>query len=100
LLFLLVVTGGVLIAGKGIGKGITTGDGGAVVSGITQGAASIGQGVGQGVESVVTGATDGVLSVGHGLFSGVKNVGRGIGGAFTGKKSPSKPPRGPRKSAS
>ena len=82
------MTGGALLAGKGIGKGITRGDGRALVHGIGTGAASVGAGVGQGVESVVMGATDGVLSVGQGLFSGVKNVGRGIGGAFAGKKSP------------
>jgi len=76
--------------GKGVGKGITTGDGKAVISGITQGVASVGTGVGQGVESVVTGAAEGVFSVGKGLFSGVKSVGRGIGGAFAGKKPPKK----------
>lgn len=85
------------MAGKGLGKGITTGDGRAAASGIAQGAASIGTGVGQGVESVVTGAADGVLSVGHGLFTGVRHVGRGIGGAFTGKKSSSKRSPGSRK---
>ena len=75
--------------GKGIGKGIATGDGKTVVSGISQGLSSVGTGVGQGVDSVVTGTTEGVLSVGHGLFSGVKSIGKGIGGAFTGK-SPKK----------
>lgn len=82
--------------GKGIGKGIVTGDGSAVSTGFVQGAQSIGTGVGQGVESVVTGASEGVLTVGHGLLSGVKNVGRGIGGAFVGKKTPRKPPPGPK----
>ena len=85
------MTGGAQLVAKGIGKGITQGDGRAVVSGLGQGVASVGAGVGQGVESVVGGAADGVLSVGQGLFSGVRHVGRGIGGAFTGKKkSPSK----------
>lgn len=78
------------MVGKGVGKGITTGDGRAVVSGITQGVASVGTGVGQGVESVVTGAAEGVFSVGKGLFSGVKSVGKGIGGAFGGKPSKKK----------
>lgn len=80
------------MAGKGIGKGITTGDGRAVASGLAEGVASVGTGVGQGVESVVMGVGDGVLSVGQGLFSGVKNVGRGIGGAFSGKKYANKRP--------
>jgi phage-related protein len=75
---------------RGIGKGLRTGDGDAVVDGITQGVTSLGAGVGQGVGSVVNGTADGVLSVGKGLFSGVKSVGRGIGGAFTGKKSTKK----------
>jgi phage-related protein len=84
------VSGGALLITKGVGKGITTGDGRAVVSGITQGVASVGNGVGQGVESVVTGAAGGVYSVGMGLFSGVKSVGKGIGGAFVGKKAAKK----------
>lgn len=76
-----------MIVGKGIGKGIISGDGRAAASGIVNGATTIGTGVGQGVESVVTGAAEGVMSVGHGLFSGVKNVGKGIGDAFLGKSS-------------
>lgn len=79
------LTGGVLIAGKGIGKGVSSGDGKAVISGFTEGAASIGSGVGQGVESAVMGTADGILSVGQGLFSGVKSIGKGFGGVF---KSP------------
>jgi phage-related protein len=79
-----------MLIGKGVGKGITTGDGRAVVSGITEGVTSVGTGVGQGVESVVTGAAGGVYSVGTGLFSGVKSIGKGIGGAFAGKKAAKK----------
>lgn len=82
-----LVTGGALMIGKGIGKGLTTGDGRAVAEGFSQGARSVGTGVGQGVESVVTGTAEGVLSVGQGLFSGVKSVGKGISGAFAGKNS-------------
>lgn len=78
-----------MLIGKGIGKGITTGDGGAIISGLAEGATSFGTGVGHGVESVVTGTAEGVLSVGSGLFSGVK---KGIGGAFAGKKTPPKKP--------
>jgi phage-related protein len=81
-----------MMVGKGIGKGLTHGDGRAVATGFTQGATNIGTGVGQGVESIVTGTAEGVLSVGQGLFSGVRSVGRGIGGAFTGKKSSRKHP--------
>jgi phage-related protein len=84
---LLSVTGGAMQVTKGLGKGITKGDGRAVISGFTDGVTSVGAGVGQGVESVVTGTTEGVLSLGHGLFSGVKSMGRGLGGAFTGKKA-------------
>lgn len=76
--------------GKGIGKGITSGNGRAVASGLVQGVATMGTGVGQGVESVVSGTAEGVMSVGHGLFSGVKNVGKGIGGALLGKRSKEK----------
>jgi hypothetical protein len=43
-----------------------------------------------GLESVVTGTAQGVLTAGQGLFSGVKSVGKGFGGAFLGKKPPSK----------
>ena len=80
------VSGGALQMGKGIGKGITTGDGMAVVDGFTKGANSVGGGISQGAESAVMGAADGILYAGKGLFSGVKNVGQGIGGAFRGKK--------------
>jgi hypothetical protein len=85
------VAGGLLLVGKGIGKGITSGDGRAVASGLAEGTAAIGSGVGQGLESVVTGTADGVLSVGQGIFSGVRSVGKGIGGALTGKNAKRKP---------
>jgi phage-related protein len=83
------VSGGALQIGKGIGKGITTGDGMAVVDGLSKGASSLGGGISQGAESAVMGAADGLLSAGKGIFSGVKNVGQGIGGAIRGKKPPS-----------
>jgi vacuolar protein sorting-associated protein 13A/C len=81
------VTGGALQIGKGIGKGITEGDGRAVASGLVQGATSVGTGVGQGVESVVMGVGEGVVTAGQGVFSGVMSIGKGIGDAFQGKKS-------------
>jgi hypothetical protein len=84
------VTGAVLIAGKGIGKGVSKGDGRAVLNGFSEGASSVGTGVGQGVETAVIGAADGVLAVGQGFFSGVKSVGKGFGGVFNPKKSPKK----------
>ncbi|CAB9496929.1 Putative vacuolar protein sorting-associated protein 13A [Seminavis robusta] len=80
------VTGGMLLVGKGIGQGVTQGDGKALVSGFSKGLTSVGTGVGQGVGTAVTGTADGVLSVGKGLFSGVRTIGKGIGGAFVGKK--------------
>lgn len=80
------VSGGALQIGKGIGKGITTGDTSAIVDGFTKGASSVGGGISQGAESAVMGAADGILSAGKGIFSGVKNVGQGIGGAIRGKK--------------
>jgi hypothetical protein len=79
--------------GKGIGKGITKGDGRAVVDGFQQGLVSAGTGLASGAETAVVGAADGIISVGRGLFSGVKNVGKGLGGAFAGKKPARKPPR-------
>lgn len=85
-MFIALVTGGMLMAGKGIGQGITQGDGKALVSGVTAGLNSVGTGVGQGVGTAVTGAADGILSVGKGFFSGVKTVGKGFGSAFTGKR--------------
>ena len=88
--FAAAVAGGVLLAGKGLGKGITKGDGRAVATGLMQGGAAVGTGVGQGIESVVTGTAQGVLNVGQGLFSGAKNVGKGFGGAFLGKKNSKK----------
>jgi len=87
---LLIVAGGALQIGKGIGKGLTKGDGKAVVDGFQQGFASAGSGLATGAGTVAAGVGDGVLSVGRGLFSGVKNVGKGVGGAFTGKKPPPK----------
>lgn len=88
----LKVGGGILLTAKGIGKGVTTGDGAAVVNGLGEGVISIGSGVIKGTESVVTGAADGVFSLGKGLFSGVKSIGKGIHGGVTGKtrKRPSK----------
>jgi hypothetical protein len=53
------VTGGALIIGKGIGKGVTTGDGKAVLSGIAEGATSVSTGFGEGVGTAVIGAADG-----------------------------------------
>jgi phage-related protein len=79
-----------MLIGKGVGNGLRTGDGRAVVSGFTEGVTSVGTGVGQSVESVVTGTAGGVYSVGKGFFSGVKSVGQGIGGAFAGKKAAKK----------
>eukprot|EP00547_Thalassionema_nitzschioides_P008181 CAMPEP_0194228780 /NCGR_PEP_ID=MMETSP0156-20130528/43548_1 /TAXON_ID=33649 /ORGANISM="Thalassionema nitzschioides, Strain L26-B" /LENGTH=3225 /DNA_ID=CAMNT_0038961301 /DNA_START=77 /DNA_END=9754 /DNA_ORIENTATION=- len=84
------VTGGISLAGKGIGKAVTKGDGKAVLTGISEGATSIGFGVGQGVETAVIGAADGVLAVGKGLFSGAKKIGKGVGGAFNTKKDEKK----------
>jgi len=81
-----IVSGGALQIGKGIGKGIATGDGRAVVEGITKGASSVGGGIALGAESAVVGTADGLLSAGKGIFSGFKNIGQGIGGAITGKK--------------
>jgi hypothetical protein len=86
LLLVFIVSGGALQIGKGIGKGITTGDGMAVVEGLTKGAASVGGGIAQGAESAVMGTADGIYTAGKGLFSGVRNVGQGIGGAIRGKK--------------
>jgi hypothetical protein len=88
-LWWITVSGGALQIGKGIGKGITTGDGRAVVEGISKGASSFGGGIAQGAESAVVGTADGLLSAGRGIFSGFKSVGQGIGGAITGK-TPSK----------
>lgn len=85
-----LVTGAVLLAGKGIGKGVSKGDGKAVISGFTDAGKSIGNGFGQGVNSTVTGAADGVLSAGQGLVSGVKNIGKGFGSAFLGSKKSAK----------
>jgi hypothetical protein len=82
-----LVTGAVLLAGKGIGKGVTQGDGRAILDGFSDGANSIGKGFGQGVNTTVTGAADGVLTAGHGLVSGAKNIGKGLGGALFGKKA-------------
>jgi hypothetical protein len=80
------VSGGALQIGKGIGKGIATGDGKAVVDGIAKGASSVGNGIAQGAESAVMGTADGLLTAGKGIFSGFKSVGVGIGGAIRGKK--------------
>lgn len=77
---------------KGIGKGVTQGDGKAVVSGLAQGAASVGTGLGQGVEYAVMGAADGVITCGEGLASGVKSIGQGFATAFSGGKRRLGPP--------
>jgi hypothetical protein len=71
---------------KGIGKGVTEGDGKALVSGFSQGVASVGNGLGNGLESAVMGAADGVVTCGEGLASGVRSIGSGFAHAFTGGK--------------
>jgi vacuolar protein sorting-associated protein 13A/C len=81
------VEGGVTLFAKGIKKGICHGDGDAVVSGFSDGAASMISGVGQGLESAFVGATEGVVNVGQGLFHGIGSVGMGIGNALMGKPS-------------
>jgi len=86
--------GGAQIVGKGVVKGVTTGD----LSEVGTGFATMGSGIGQGFETAVEGTVSGVFSVGRGLFSGAKSVGKGIGGVFTGPGRPDesnkKPPSG------
>ena len=77
-----------MLTAKGVEKGLTKGDGKAVLTGIGDGAVSIGTGIIKGGESVVTGVGDGFFSVGKGIFKGVQNIGKGLGGAVVGK-----PPR-------
>lgn len=77
-----------MLTAKGVGKGVTQGDGKAVLTGLGDGAVSIGTGIIKGSGSVVTGVGDGVVAVGKGLFEGVQNIGKGIGGAVVGQ-----PPR-------
>jgi len=77
--------GGAVIAAKGIGRGISEGDGKAVLDGLGGGANSVGTGVKKGVTSVATGLGDGVTSVGKGLWSGVRSSWGGVQGAFNGK---------------
>jgi len=81
------VSGGLLLAAKGIGKGVIHGDGKAVASGLGDGVVSIGSGVIDGAESVVTGTAQGVFSVGKGLFTGLQTMGKGVGKAVTGENS-------------
>ena len=66
--------GGVQQVGKGIARGVTTGD----ASDIGQGFQTMGQGIGTGFETAVEGTVSGVFSVGKGLFGGVKSVGQGM----------------------
>ena len=82
------VGGGLILAAKGIGKGVVKGDGSAIASGLGDGAVSIGSGFVDGAESVVSGTAQGVFSVGKGLFSGLHTIGKGVGNAVTGKKKP------------
>jgi len=84
------VGGGVSFFAKGIDKGLRHGDGDAVMSGLSDGAASIIAGVGQGLETAFVGAADGVLNVGQGLFNGIGSVSMGIGNAVMGVKPPRK----------
>ena len=81
---------------KGVGKGVAHGDGKAVLTGIGDGAVSIGSGILKGGESVVTGVGDGVFTVGKGIFSGAKSIGMGLGNAVTGKKLDKKKVKSPK----
>jgi hypothetical protein len=94
--YALLVGGGIILASKGVGKAVTSGDGKAAITGIGDGAVSIGNGIIKGGESVVTGVGDGVFAVGKGLFSGVKSVGMGLGGMVTGRPPSRKAPKKPR----
>lgn len=49
------LSGGAVMVGKGIGKGLIEGDGRAIATGLTEGATSVGTGVGQGIETLVHG---------------------------------------------
>ena len=71
---------------KGIGKGVKEGDAKALVSGLSQGVASVGKGLGKGLESTVMGVADGVVICGEGLASSVRSMGSGFAHAFTGGK--------------
>ena len=66
------IAGGGSTMAKGIGKGITTGDGGAVLSGFTEGVGHIGKGVKSSVTALGSGVGGGVTSVATGGVSGVK----------------------------
>jgi len=83
--------GGIQIVGKGIAKGVTTGDGKQFAAEVGSGFATMGNGIGAGLETAVDGTVSGVFSVGRGLFSGVRTVGKGIGDAFTGSEIEPKP---------
>ena len=58
---------------KGIGKGITTGDGGAVATGFKEGAKHMGSGIRQTTKAVRSGVGSGVGSVFKGSVTGVKS---------------------------
>ena len=94
--YLTPVGGGLQHVAAGIGKGVTTGDGTAILTGFGDGVTSIGTGVLKGTESVITGAAEGVFSVGKGLFSGVRSLGSNLGNAVQGKRPDRnrKPPSG------
>ncbi len=95
-----IVGGGIQQVAVGIGKGVVTGDGSAVLHGLGDGVVSIGTGVVKGTESVVTGTAEGVFSVGKGLFNGIRSIGTGVGNAVVGKPKNQRPPRGSRDSSS
>ena len=80
----------------GIGKGVASGDGSAVLHGIGDGVNSIGTGVIKGTESVVTGAAEGVFSMGKGILGGLSSVTRGVSNAVQGKQPPKRKKRPPR----
>ena len=81
----LLVGGGLILASKGISKSFQSGDGQALRTGLSEGAAMAGDGIGRGAGTLVSGAADGVASVGKGLFSGVKSIGKGLTGSYTGE---------------
>jgi hypothetical protein len=79
---------------KGIGKGVKEGDAKALVSGLSQGVASVGKGLGKGLESTVMGVADGVVTCEKGIASGARSIGSGSAHAFTGGKKKRHPSQG------
>ena len=85
MILIFAVEGGILVTTKGVGDGISNGDGNAICSAFGAGMVTLGAGIERGTGTALLGAADGVVSVGNGVLKGAQSICKGVGEVFTGR---------------